>query len=90
MKRRNRITIIVDILDAASEGASRTRIMYLANLNFSRFERYFGELLDKGLIEQENSTTARGWPIFKTTEKARAILEQLKKLDEYTDLLNKK
>jgi len=64
--------------------------MYLANLNFCRFEKYFGELLDKGLIEQESSTNTRGWPIYKTTEKARAILEQLKKLDEYTDLLNKK
>lgn len=34
-KNRNRLSIIAAILDVASEGSSKTRIMYQANLNYT-------------------------------------------------------
>jgi len=89
MNRRNRIEIIVDILYAASKGSNRTRIMYQANLNFGRFERYFKELLDKGLIETVSLPEANACPTYKTTEKARALLEELEKVEHYIGLTTK-
>ena len=38
--------VVADILTEVSQRANKTRIMYRANLNFSRFERYFSELDD--------------------------------------------
>ena len=84
--RRNRIDIIVDILSAASKGASRTRIMYRANLNFTTFERYFEELLGKGLIKHVGSSSDNGCPIYKTTEEAEALLKELDRVDRYIGL----
>jgi len=85
MNRRDRIGIIVDILYAASKGASRTRIMYQSNLNFNRFEKYFKELLDKGLIERLSIPGPNGCRLYKTTEKAREILKELERVDRLID-----
>jgi predicted transcriptional regulator len=80
MGRRSRAELISDILTEALNGASKTRIMYRANLNFLRFKRYFSELEGKGLITV-TSNPGRGM-VYRTTEKGKALLEILKKAEQ--------
>ena len=81
MVRRSRMEIIRDILTEALNGASKTRIMYRANLNFLRFNRYFFELLERGLIVNENDPNG-GAVYCRTTEKGKDLLKVLKKAEE--------
>lgn len=80
MSRRSRTEIMIDILTEALSGASKTRIMYRANLNFLRFKRYFSELESKGLIAVLTNP-GRGI-VYQTTEKGKALLETLKKAEQ--------
>ena len=73
--------VIADILTEALNGASKTKIMYRANLNFSRVNRYLSELLKRGLIVKENNpNTEAGY--YRTTEKGKDLLKVLKKAEE--------
>lgn len=53
------------------------KVMYKANLNFERFNKYFGDLLRKGLIEEMDGANSRR--VYKTTERGRTLLEALRK-----------
>lgn len=87
LRRRSRAEVIVDILSEALKGANKTRIMYRANLNFVRFDRYFSELLAKGLIVVvDNPGVYSGGVVYQTTEKGRALLEILKQAGELVSL----
>jgi len=87
LRRRSRAEVIIDILSEAMKGANKTRIMYRANLNFIRFERYFGELLSKGLIVVvDNPGGSFGGVVYRTTEKGKALLNTLKQVREVVSL----
>ena len=87
MRRRSRAEVIADILFEALHGANKTRIMYRANLNFLRFERYFGELLSRDLIVVvDNPGVYSGGVVYQTTEKGRALLDMLKQAREIVSL----
>jgi len=61
--------------------------MYRANLNFIRFERYFGELLSKGLIVVvDNPGSYSGGVVYQTTEKGRELLVILKQARDIVSL----
>jgi len=81
MIRRSRMRIITDILAEGLTPASKTRIMYKANLNFLRFQRYFSELLENGLIIREN-VSDNGVDYYKTTDKGRDLLQVIKEAEE--------
>ena len=69
------------------KGANKTRIMYRANLNFIRFERYFGELLSKELVVVvDNPGVYSGGIIYQTTDKGRALLDMLRQAGEIVSL----
>jgi len=79
-KRRGRIEVIASILDVAREGASKTRLVYKANLNFNILNKYLNFLLKNGLITKIGGN---GHPIlYKTTEKGREFLIRYKQLSE--------
>ena len=82
MGRRSRTEVIIDILTEALRGAKKTRIMYRANLNFLRFKKYLSELLDGSLIAMVNNPDSGG-VVYKTTEKGKALLEVLKKVERF-------
>ena len=87
MVRRSRTEVIVDILGEALRGANKTRIMYRANLNFLRFDRYFGRLLEAGLVEVvDNPGEEFGGVVYRTTERGRELLETLRKASEIISL----
>ena len=80
-RRRSRVEVIKDILKEARRGANKTRIMYRSNLNFASFNRYFRELIEKGLIVEAESNPD-GTKIYKTSEKGLQLLEVLERADE--------
>jgi predicted transcriptional regulator len=68
MKNRSRTEIISLILEAAKEGASRTKILYKAMLSYTQARDYLTALLEAGLVEKVDNT-------FKTTEKGIQFLQ---------------
>jgi len=72
-KRRSRLDIIAGILDAAINGAVKTRIMYRVNVNFVQFNEYVKCLVDAKLI----NTLKRGKrTIYETTGKGKLLLHR--------------
>ncbi len=70
----------MDILEATLTPSNKMRVMYKANLNFERFNRYFYDLLRKGFIEEMNDSNGRS--VYKTTERGKTLLEVLRKAIE--------
>ena len=69
--------VIVDILTEALEGANKTRIMYQANLNFTRFNCYLSEMVENGLLVVEDGGDGR--VVYRATERGKTLLETLRK-----------
>jgi predicted transcriptional regulator len=62
-KYRESVDIVADVLKAAGEGTSKTRIMYGANLSFRLLERYLELSMANGFLQQDQSkyrVTANG------------------------------
>ncbi|MCI0560165.1 MAG: winged helix-turn-helix domain-containing protein [Nitrososphaera sp.] len=64
MKYRSRTDIVATILDAASGGATKTRIMYKAYLSHAQLKEYLSVLTENGLLEYEEGNVT-----YKTTDK---------------------
>ena len=73
MKRRSKFDIIIAILDVVSGGATKTKIVYGANLNFNIATKYLDFLLEKGLVRINNSC-------YEITEEGETFLEKAKEL----------
>jgi predicted transcriptional regulator len=80
MTRRTRVEILIELLSAAVEGASKTRIMYRANLNFKRCDCYIKELLGSGLLEKRDVS---GSVTYVATERGKELLEILRKTRQF-------
>ena len=83
MGKRDWSDITIDILEASLKPEKKMRIMYKANLNFERFNKYLQELLSKGLIEKR--TDADKKLSYVTSVKGRDLLDALKKAREIFD-----
>ena len=79
MKYRGRTEIVGNILEAANEGITKTKIMYKAFLSYSQLKEYLSILIENNLIEYLEGTHT-----FKTTEKG---LNYLKMHNEIGELL---
>jgi len=79
MKRRSRLDIIARVLDAAIDGAVKTRIMYRANINFVQHNEYLKYLLEARLIRISRRD---GKTYFVTTEKGKLLLSRLNETEE--------
>jgi predicted transcriptional regulator len=71
--RRSTNDIAVDILKAATNGATKTHIIYEVNLNFNIAKRYLEMLNEKELIRHENG-------LFITTNKGKVFQEMAKEI----------
>lgn len=71
-KRRDRLTIMAEILNAASKGTVKTRIMCRADLSFAQLEEYIPFLREVKLlrVNRENGRT-----IYERTQKGAKYLE---------------
>ncbi len=74
--KRSREAIITHMLDICSNGASKTRIVYQANLNFKTVMPYINFLIKKELIECNRNKSI----IYKTTTRGTKLLKELKSI----------
>ena len=68
-KNRDRLSLIAAILEAASAGVSKTRIMFLANLSYKLLEKYLQTTTSLDFIQFDGST-------YKLTEKGDQFLKK--------------
>jgi predicted transcriptional regulator len=73
--KRSSDMIIAEILEACIDGASKTRIVYQCNLNFTMVKPYLDLLTGRGLIAASSDQR----PLFKTTASGLELMERLKK-----------
>ena len=84
MAKRSRHTIISQILDICRGGASKTRIVYQANLNFRTVNPYIELLIKNNLIEAKQGNTI----VYETTERGEALREDFEQINsQLTELL---
>lgn len=84
--RRNATQIIADILSIALGGVNKTGIVYGANLNAKRAEKYIRFLVGKGFMSIKEGSTGS---IYTTTEKGREWLSDYKKCSELEERLKR-
>jgi predicted transcriptional regulator len=70
MKYRSRTDISREILQAASNGTSKTKIMYAAYLSFAQLKEYLAALSESGLLEYDAERTE-----YRTTPKGKQFLQ---------------
>ena len=73
MKRRTKFDIVIAILDVVSGGATKTKIVYSANLNFNLATKYLAFLLERGLVRTDGSS-------YDITGEGNTFLEKAKEL----------
>jgi predicted transcriptional regulator len=70
--KRSKSEIILNILTICTKGASKTKIVYRANLNFKTVTPYIDLLSEKGLLNARQGsgiiyeTTLQGFEVMKT------------------------
>lgn len=77
MKYRSRTDIVALILEAAQDGASKTKIMYKAFLSYTQLKEYINILLENSLLEYYPEEE-----IFRINEKGRRFLELYAQISE--------
>jgi predicted transcriptional regulator len=80
MKYRSRSEIIAMILQAANNGATKTRIMYGAYLSYAQVKEYLEFLQNKKLLSYEEGTSQ-----YRLTEKG---LQFLRVFDQISDMIS--
>jgi predicted transcriptional regulator len=79
MKYRSRTDIIAMILQAATRGATKTRIMYSAYLSYAQVKEYLSFLIERNLIWYE-----QGSGLYKLSERG---LQLLKAYEGISDMI---
>ena len=77
MKYRSRTDIIAMILQAATTGATKTRIMYSAYLSYAQVKEYLSFLLQRDLIRYEE-----GSGLYKLSDRGLRVLEAYEGISE--------
>ena len=73
--RRNQLEIVAQLLGIASQGgATKTSLVYKANLNFKLAQKYLDELENKGMIVRHEGELGR---TYACTERGREALRYL-------------
>lgn len=76
-KRRDRPSMMAEILEIAKGSALKTHIMYKANLNFTELNECLSLLLETGLLEAVNKGEK---VVYKTTRKGLHYVQDHKKI----------
>ena len=80
MRKRGWGAITIDILEATLTPRKKTRIMYKANLNYDRFNKYFYDFVRKGFIVEVDDND--GNSSYMISERGRIFLAVLKKAQD--------
>ena len=71
-----------DIIGLSTAGIKKTHVMYRANLSYEQVHLYLGELIEKGLVDQEVRSDG---VIYRTTEKGREFLVYYQRISEFLE-----
>jgi predicted transcriptional regulator len=84
-KKRERLEVIKDILEAIKEGRNikPTRLLYASNLSPQMFKDYINELLGKGFIKIENYED--GKKTFSLTKKGQDFLQEYRIIQNFIE-----
>jgi predicted transcriptional regulator len=82
MKYRSRTDIVSEILEAASGGATKTKIMYMAYLSYAQLKEYLTVMIENNLLEY-----TKGDSQFKITEKGLKFLRAYDQMANITGQL---
>ena len=74
-KNRDRLSIVAAVLEASNTGATKTRIMFAANLSFNLLEKYLAVALKSELVRVEDYR-------YSLTEHGREFLKQYRHFEE--------
>lgn len=78
MKKRYKDLILASILETCSrQGASKTKVVYMSNMNFNSIRPYLTLLINDGLLEVTDGSTV----LYKITPKGLEALEHIKALE---------
>ncbi|MDE1829102.1 MAG: DUF4364 family protein [Thaumarchaeota archaeon] len=83
MKYRDRTEITSLILEIASHGATKTKIMYDAYLSYTQLTEYLSFLTENKLIKRQEGTE-----LYRLTEKGRKFYQKCKEIDEMIESKN--
>ncbi len=75
--RRDKLTIMAEILDIAKNGALKTQIMYKANLSFSQLTEYLQFLQQNNLLQKTQNNQK---VIYKATTKGLDFMERQRQI----------
>ena len=81
-KNRDRLSIVAAILEAANPGASKTRIMFQANLSFSLLEKYLEVAATAGFVQIDSGK-------YQLTELGKEFLREYRHFHEKYDRAQK-
>jgi predicted transcriptional regulator len=76
--KRNRNEIISEILNICIKGASKTRVVYQANLNFRTVDPYLQLLIKNDLVEVHQGKHVR----YETTERGICLMKTINQVHD--------
>jgi predicted transcriptional regulator len=83
MIKRNKNMIISEILNICLDGASKTKIVYQANLNFRTVNPYLKLLIKNELLLTKNGPRL----LYETTNKGKVLLDNYNRIkDQLSDI----
>jgi len=83
MIKRNKNMIISEILNICLDGASKTKIVYQANLNFRTVNPYLKLLIKNELLLTKNGPRF----LYETTNKGKVLLDNYNRIkDQLSDI----
>jgi predicted transcriptional regulator len=92
-KNRDKLSIVAAILEVAVSGATKTRIMYTANLSFKLLEKYLDKIVNLGFLEAHDSCyiiTEQGFSFLKQYRNYYEHYAKVKKLCEALEIEREK
>ena len=78
-KRRDKLSIIAEILEISKEGTLKTQIMYRANLSFAQLNDYLKFMLKTGLLSKFR---ANGKDVYTASDKGTDFMQRHFELTE--------
>jgi predicted transcriptional regulator len=79
-ERRDRLNIMAEIMDVATESKLKTQIMYMVNLSFSQVKEYISFLTERGFLRVR---VQNGKKIYETTAKGKLYIENYRKMSDF-------
>ncbi len=84
-EKRDKLTIIHDILKAVSDRKGKikpTHLLYKSNLSYQRMQTYIDELERRGMLIEEKNESSK---MYLLTDKGYKFLEEYHRMREFTE-----